>query len=290
MTVGNASGAAAPAATPDTGFPVWRRQVGAMLRLELRKTFLRFRALPVISVAFLPPFMLFMRVVANRLSGARTLQATEMATQFAALYQLFFVRLVIFFLCFTVFTYLVRGEIAERSLHFYFLAPIRREVFLVGKYLAGCLAAAVLFVSSLALQLFFAFATDATTGGAAYLLEGPGRGHAAAYLGVTLLAVAGYGAVFLTLALAVKNPMIPAGAILAWEWLNFLMPPALKQISVIHHLQSLCPVPIPWGPYALPAEPTPAPVALAVFAVLVVVLLGLAFLKARRMEVLYAGE
>ena len=112
MTVGNASGAAAPAATPDTGFPVWRRQVGAMLRLELRKTFLRFRALPVISVAFLPPFMLFMRVVANRLGGARTLQATEMATQFAALYQLFFVRLVIFFVCFTVFTYLVRGEIA----------------------------------------------------------------------------------------------------------------------------------------------------------------------------------
>jgi ABC-type transport system involved in multi-copper enzyme maturation permease subunit len=281
-------------ATNEAGVPrggaLWRRQVGAMLGLELRKTFLRARALPIVAVAFLPALVLAGRVLAVRLQDEVGMPAAQVATTYAQIHQLFFLRFVVFFGCFGIFTYLVRGEIAERSLHFYFLAPIRREVFLVGKYLAGCLAAAVLFAASLALQLGFAFATDATVGGVAYLLEGPGRGHAAAYLGVTLLAVAGYGAVFLTLALAVKNPMIPAGAILAWEWLNFLMPPALKQISVIHHLQSLCPVPIPWGPYALPAEPTPAPIALAVFGVLVVVLLGLALLKVRRMEVLYAGE
>jgi hypothetical protein len=53
--------------------------------------------------------------------------------------------------------------------------------------------------------------------------------------------------------------MIPAAAILGWEWINFLLPPALKKISVIHYLQSLCPVPVPHGPFALPAEPTPAP-------------------------------
>jgi hypothetical protein len=198
--------------------------------------------------------------------------------------------MVVFFICFTVFTYLVRGEIAERSLHFYLMAPLRRDVFLVGKFIAGVIAAGSIVLTSLALQLPLAFATGATEGGVAYLFEGPGLGHAAWYALVAVLAVAGYGAVFLALALWVKNPMIPAAAILGWEWLNFLMPPALKQVSVIHHLQSLCPVPIPWGPFALPAEPTPAPVALAGFLVLVTVLLVLAFRKARRMEVLYAGE
>ncbi len=102
--------------------------------------------------------------------------------------------------------------------------------------------------------------------------------------------MAGYGAVFLALALYVRNPMIPAAAILGWEWLNFLLPPALKKISVIHYLQSLCPVPMPSGPFALPAEPTPAPLAIGGLLVLIVVLLTLAMRRARRLEVSYSAE
>ena len=107
---------------------------------------------------------------------------------------------------------------------------------------------------------------------------------------MTVLAVAGYGAVFLALALAVRNPMIPAAAILGWEWLNFLLPPVLKKISVIHYLQSLCPVPIDAGPFALPAEPTPAPLAIGGLLLMVGVLLTFATRRARRLEVLYTGE
>jgi ABC-type transport system involved in multi-copper enzyme maturation permease subunit len=277
------------AAVP-AGWALWRRQIGAMLGLELRKTFLRGRAVPVVIIALLPPLLMSMRTIAVRFYDQRLMPAEQMATTFGGIYQLFFLRFVVFFGCFGIFTYLVRGEIAERSLHFYLLAPMRREVFLIGKYLAGCLAAGALFSFSLALQLVFAFLAGGTEGGPRYLLEGPGAGHAAAYFGVTLLAVGGYGAVFLALALAVRNPMIPAAGILGWEWLNFLFPPALKQISVIHHLQSLCPVPIPSGPFALPAEPTPAPIALIGFVVLVSVLLTLAVRRARRLEVLYSGD
>ena len=43
-----------------------------------------------------------------------------------------------------------------------------------------------------------------------------------------------------------------------WEWLNFLLPPLLKKVSVIHYLNSLVPVPISEGPFAVVAEPTPA--------------------------------
>jgi hypothetical protein len=172
-----------------------------------------------------------------------------------------FVRLVVFFGSFRIFTYLVRGEIA-RSLHFYLLAPMRRDVFLAGKYVAGVIAGAALFSLSLGVQLLLAFANDTTAGGTRYLFSGPGAGQAFWYLVVTILAVAGYGAVFLALGFVAKNPMIPAALILGWEYLNFLLPPALKKISVIHYLQSLCPVPLAAGPFALPAEPTPAPLAI----------------------------
>jgi len=281
--------ASEPAAT--TGLRLWRRQVGAMLGLELRKTFLRWRALPVAAIAFLPVVLLALRLASVRFSDGRTMAAAEMATVYGGVFQLFFVRLVVFFVCFAVFTYLVRGEIAERSLHFYLLAPLKRDVFLLGKFLAGFVAASSVVLVSLALQLLLAFANgEATAGGTAYLFDGPGAGHAVAYALVTLLAVAGYGAVFLALALLVRNPMLPAAAILGWEWLNFLLPPVLKKISVIHYLQSLCPVPLTAGPFALPAEPTPAPLAVGGLLLLVAVLLVVAVRRARRLEVLYTGE
>lgn len=262
-----------------------------MLGLELRKTFLRWKAVPIVVVGFLPVILLLLRLASVRFSHGRTMAAAEMAGIYSGIFQLFFVRMVVFFVCFAVFTYLVRGEIAERSLHFYLLAPLRRDVFLLGKYLAGLVAAGSVALTSLALQLLLAFAnSEATSGGAAYLFEGPGAGHAVAYAAVTMLAVAGYGAVFLSLALVVKNPMIPAAAILGWEWLNFLLPPVLKKISVIHYLQSLCPVPLTGGPFALAAEPAPAPIAIGGLLLLTAGLLAVAVRRARRLEVLYSGD
>ena len=108
---------------------------------------------------------------------------------------------------------------------------------------------------------------------------------------MTVLACVGYGAVFLALGSAGANPMIPAAILLGWESLNFLLPPALKKISIIHHLQSLCPVPVPRGPFALPpAKPTPAWAAVLGLVVLVSLLLYLGSRRARRLEVTYASD
>ena len=63
-----------------------------------------------------------------------------------------------------------------------------------------------------------------------------------AYLGVTALACAGYGSVFLAAGLIWRNPIIPAAIVLIWESANVFVPLALKKISVIYYLQSLCPV------------------------------------------------
>ena len=276
--------------TEAIGLSRWLRQVRAMLGLELRKTFLRPRALPVVLVAFLPVILLALRMLATRLQAIPAEAVGDVAQTYGVIFQLFFVRLVVFFGCFGIFTYLIRGEMLERSLHFYFLAPLRRDVFVVGKYLAGVVAGSALFGTSVLLQIGLCFLTGATPGGRAYLLSGPGAGQAMAYLGVTVLAVIGYGAVFLALGMLVKNPMIPAALILGWEWINFLLQPALKKLSVIHYLQSLCPVPVPHGPFALPAEPTPAVLALLGLLALAAALLFFASRRARRLEILYSTD
>ena len=74
------------------------------------------------------------------------------ASIFAAMFQFFFLRGAIFFGCMGIFSNLFRGEMLEKTLHYYFLTPLRREVLVAGKYLAGLAMALVLFVGSTALS------------------------------------------------------------------------------------------------------------------------------------------
>ena len=160
---------------------------------------------------------------------------------FATVFQFFYLRLAIFFGCVGIFTNLFRGELLDKSLHFYLLAPIRREVLLVGKYLAGLIATVVIFTVSTALQLL-AIGWHLTGPAMTEYLRGPGWSQIGAYLGVTALACLGYGSVFLAAGLLFRNPIIPAAIVLLWESANPFLPAALKKISVIFYLQSMCPV------------------------------------------------
>ncbi len=216
---------------------------------------------------------------------------------FASIFQFFFLRLAVFFGCVGVFTNLFRGELLDRSLHYYLLTPLRREVLVVGKYAAGLIATTVIFVTSAALQMWtLSWHFDGTE--VSQYLDGGGWGHLASYLGVTALACLGYGSVFLAAGLFFKNPIIPAALVEGWESLNIFLPAALKKVSVIYYLQSLCPV------LASPdkemnqilkllvnaAEPVSAPVAiLGLLAVTAVVLL-LAGRQARRLEINYSTD
>src|SRR6185295_1805576 len=72
---------------------------------------------------------------------------------FATVFQFFYLRLAVFFGCVGVFTNLFRGELVQKSLHFYLLTPMRREVLMIGKYLSGLIATTVIFCTSTMLQL-----------------------------------------------------------------------------------------------------------------------------------------
>lgn len=217
---------------------------------------------------------------------------------FAGVFQFFFLRLAIFFGCLGIFMNLFRGEILDRSLHFYFLAPIRREVVMAGKFLAGLLATCTIFVTSEVLQtVAFLWHFPANVRDV-YLFHNHGLEHAAIYLGVTVLACIGYGAFFLVAGVLFRNPILPTAAILTWEGINPFLPGILKQLSVIYYLKSLCPVDIPSAPGTPPllallvsnSDPVSAPV--AVLGILAVALIALyaSSLQVRRMEINYTTE
>jgi len=70
---------------------------------------------------------------------------------FAGMFLLFFLRGSLFFGAMGIFSNLFRGEMLEKTLHYYFLTPIRRELLVAGKYLAGLTVSLMLFVPSTAL-------------------------------------------------------------------------------------------------------------------------------------------
>ncbi len=271
---------------------LWRAQVAGILRLELKKSLFARRAWWIYFVAVLPPLLTWMHsiYVMNRGRAGCTLGEDGMI--FASIFQFYYLRLALFFGCLGIFSNLFRGEVLEKTLHYYFLAPVRREVLLAGKYLAGLAAAGTLFAISVALA-FFGIFTHFGQGFQDFFWRGPGLGQLAWYLVVTALGALGYGAVFTTVGLMFRNPMIPAAVVLVWEGINSFLPTFLQKISVLFYLKTLCPVQVPLqGPLAIIAVVSdPVPAWLAVPGLLLVSLLVLfyAAVKAREMEVSY-GE
>jgi ABC-type transport system involved in multi-copper enzyme maturation permease subunit len=222
----------------------------------------------------------------------------EDAVVFAGVFQFFFLRLAIFFGCLGIFMNLFRGEVLDKSLHFYFLAPIRREVLMAGKFIAGLLATCTIFITSEILQtLAFLWHFNSHTRDL-YLYQHHGLENAAVYVGVTALACVGYGAFFLVAGMLFRNPIIPAAAVLIWEGINPFLPALLKQFSVIYYLKSLCPVEIPVSPgtpglFALlisNADPVSAPWAILGILVVAFIALAVSSVQVRRMEINYTTE
>ena len=143
-----------------------------------------------------------------------------------------------------MFMYLFRGEMTNRTLHYWFLAPARREVLLAGKYAAGLIASAVIFGGG-ALLAFAAMVWPHDAVEVQAYWNAGGMGHAFWYAAAAALGCVGYGSVFLALGLYVRNPIVPAAVLLAWEGANGILPHVLQKMSILYYLQSLCPVPAP---------------------------------------------
>ena len=174
----------------------------------------------------------------------RLLNFEEDRAIFAGIFQYFYLRLAIFFGCLGIFMNLFRAEMSNRTLHFWLLAPARREVLLAGKYAAGLIASSAIFGGGALLALAAMLWPHDAVEVQAYWNAG-GMSHVFWYAAAAVLGCVGYGSVFLAVGLYFRNPIIPAAVLLAWEGVNGILPHALQKMSILYYLQSLCPVPAP---------------------------------------------
>ena len=113
--------------SPGLPLQLWLRQIGAILRLELKKNFFGKRAVLVYLLALMPIALL--TLIAILPPAAREwLDFAQYPSLFAVIYNALILRTVVFFGCAWIFMNLFRGEIVDRSLHYYFLSSVRREV------------------------------------------------------------------------------------------------------------------------------------------------------------------
>lgn len=267
----------------------WLQQVLAIMRLETKKSFVGRRLVAVYFLALAPVALLVIRVLAP-LDPQELGTPGEAGMVFAVVFQTFVLRFSIFFGCMSIFTNLFRREVMERTLHFYLLSPVKREVLVVGKYFSGLVAAMTFFVGSTIACLLLVYAPYGTKFMDDFFMDGAGMEHLVAYASVAALACIGYGAVFLLVGLYFRNPIVPAGLLLGWETINFLLPSFLQKISVVHYLQSLCPVPLPLGPLAIITEPTSAWVSVPGFIGLTILVILASAIQVRRLEVTYGTD
>ena len=216
---------------------------------------------------------------------------------FAGIFQFFYLRLAIFFGCLGMFMYLFSGEMSNRTLHYWFLAPASREVLLAGKYAAGLIASTTIF-SGGALLAFTAMIWPHDPVELQAYWNAGGMSHAFWYAAAAAFGCVGYGSVFLAVGLYVRNPIIPAAVLLAWEGAAGILPAALQKISILYYLQSLCPVPAPMDDdvptlirlLAVPAAPASRPAAMLGLLLLSALVLWIASRAIRRMEISYGAE
>jgi ABC-type transport system involved in multi-copper enzyme maturation permease subunit len=216
---------------------------------------------------------------------------------FATIFRFYFLRLAVFFGCVGIFTNLFRGEMLDKSLHFYLLTPVRREILLAGKYLAGLLATVVIFTASAALQ-WTAMLWQFDHATVADYFAGPAAAHLLPYLGVTALACAAYGSVFLCAGILFRNPIVPAAVVLLWESANLFLPATLQKLGVIYYLQSLCPLaaapdssmPVPLTLLISATPSASAPVALVVLILFTLAVFVFSAFRSRQIEINYSTD
>jgi ABC-type transport system involved in multi-copper enzyme maturation permease subunit len=267
-----------------------RAQVWAVMRMELARGVSPWRNLWLFVLALAPALIIAAHAVHDFRDFDHKLEDETLVL--SAVIPIFYVRCGIFFGCLGIFMRLFRGEAAERTLHYLFLAPIRREALVVGKFAAGAITAMAFFGTGVLAS--FATMYGHFAAGRAFVLHGAGLEHLGMYLLVTALACLGYGAVFLALSVVFKNPTVPAVVVLLWESINGILPAWLKHISVTYYLKPLFPVELPVSGFfrvftvvAEPVPPGPAVAGLVLFAGLVVTL---ACWRMRYAEVSYSAE
>ena len=261
------------------------RATTAVAAMDLRRLLLTRRVVPLLVLGAVP--VVLCATIASLAPAGMPLG--RFVEEFAGMFQLLVLGGTLFFGVASVSVGLLRGEMLEKSLHYLLLSPVRREAVGAGKYVAGLAATTLTFGISTALS-YVILLSGAGAAGRERLLSPEGLAALFSYVLATVLACVSYGGLFLAMGLVGKNPMV--GAALFWmlERVSVVFPPVLKRLVPGYHLDSLLPVHISKGPFALFLDPAPWWVAVPSLLVFGALFAVVASLGARLIEVRYGGE
>jgi ABC-type transport system involved in multi-copper enzyme maturation permease subunit len=158
-----------------------------------------------------------------RVNGA----AVNGGTVFGMMIWLLFIRFIVPVLGVFYGTSLIADEVEDKTITYLFTRPIPRSAVLLGKYIAYLVCTVLLVLPSVMLVFFLIVPTAGGSVAAAF----PGL---AADLGMLVVGLASYGAVFALVGTRLKRPLV-AGLVFAFGW----EPAVLKRLTVAYYMQAL---------------------------------------------------
>ncbi len=276
-----------------SGWALWWRQFSAVLNAAITKSLFSKRVLVALLLIALPiGFLTVVGLIQNNEGMPFTRNINYARMIFGFVYSTFILGAVLYLGSALLFTSLLRGEILERSIHYSLLAPVRREMLVLGKFFGGLISATILFGVATIVCYLLIYLPYGSARLAADLSGGVAIGQIATYVLMTFLACLGYGSVFMAAGLLFRNPLIPVLVVGGWEFINFLLPPFLKMFSVIFYLKNLMPISINEGPLplAVVASPISTGASIAGILSLALVFLGLSVLLIKRIQIKYTED
>jgi ABC-2 type transport system permease protein len=152
---------------------------------------------------------------------------------FGMMIWLLFIRFIVPVLGVFYGTALLADEVEDKTITYLYTRPIPRRAVLLGKYFAYLTCTVLLVLPSVMLVFFLIVPTGGGSIGAAFP-------SLAADLGMLVVGLAAYGAVFALVGTRLKRPLV-VGLVFAfgWEPAVLLFPGYLKRLSVAYYLQAL---------------------------------------------------
>lgn len=294
LSVNSASIDIGSLAGPDAqGWVLWLRQFSAVSKAALVRSLFSKRVLVALLLIALPISFLVVIGLLRGDEGAPLTRNINYARMiFAFVYSTFILGAILFLGNAIIFTSILRGEMLERSIHYALLAPVRRDILVLGKFFGGLVSASLLFCLATVLCYLLIYLPYGAPRLLADLSGGVAIDQMASYLLMTLLACVGYGSVFMTSGLLVRNPLIPVLLVGAWEFINFLLPPFLKLFSVVFYLKNLMPISVNEGPLplAVVSSPISAAASIAGIIAIAILFLSVAILLVKHLQIKYTED
>lgn len=211
-----------------------------------------------------------------RVSGVRM----QGASVFGMMIWVFYLRFTVPVLAVFYGTSLIADEVEDKTITYLFTRPIPRGAVLAGKYLAYLACTAMVVLPSVMLVFFIIVPRGGNLAEAFPALV--------ADLGILLLGLAVYGALFAMVGAVLKRPVLTGLLfVFGWEPVILVVPGYLKRFTVAHYLQSLV-------PHAMPSEGGAAAILTSLFretpslpvafVMLALMLLGFLWVAARAVE------